>query len=96
MGESRSGLVDNEAGTLYTPKTIRAALCPNEAAHRILRVAAICELADRVQADNFEPNLDRVLFPDAPKAAGPTPRRSPQPQRGPQSISPPPIQGDNK
>jgi len=82
IGESRAGLVDNDAGTLYTPKTIRAALCPNEAAHRILQVAAMCELADHVQAGNFQPNLDRVLFPDAPRAAGPPPRRSPQPPRG--------------
>jgi len=96
VGESRPGLVDNDAGTLYSPKTIRAALCPNEAAHRILQVAAMCELADRVQADNFEPNLDRVLFPDAPKAAGPPTRRSPLPQRGLQSDSPPSRQGDKK
>ena len=96
IGESRPGLVDNEAGTLYTPKTIRAALCPNEAAHRILQVAAMCELADRIQAGNFQPNLDRVLFPDAPKAAGPSPRGDPQPPRGQRRVTPPLRQGDNK
>ena len=67
MGESRPGLVDNDAGILYTRKTILSAICPNEAAHRILHPAAICELADRVHASNFKPNLDRVLYPDAPK-----------------------------
>ncbi len=96
VGESRPGLVDNNAATLYTPKTICAALCPNEAAHRILQVAAICELADRVQADNFEPNLDHVLFPNAPKAAGPPPLRSSRPQRGRQSARPPSRQGKKK
>lgn len=78
IGENGPGLVDNDAGVLYTPKTILSALCPNEAAHRILHPAAICELADRVQAGNFEPNLDSVLYPDAPKMVrrpGPAPRR---------------------
>ncbi len=67
IGESRPGVPDNDAGLRYTPKTILSALCPNEAAHRILQVAALCELADRVHARNFKPNLDRVLYPDAPK-----------------------------
>ncbi len=73
-GESRPGVVDNDAGILYDHKTIRSALCPNEAAHRILHVAAMCELADRVQESNFQSNLDSVLFPDAPKVAVPPSR----------------------
>ncbi len=77
---------------LYTPRTIRAALCPNEAAHRILQVAAIGELADRVQADEFQPNLERVLFPDAPKAAARAPRGTPR-QR---PVTPPSRQGPAK
>lgn len=92
IGESRPGLVDNDAGMLYTPKTIRAALCPNEAAHRILQVAAMCELADRVQAGDLRPNLERVLFPDAPKAAARPPRGTPR-QR---PVTPPSRQGDGK
>jgi len=95
-GERRPGLVDNDAGVVYTPKTIHAALCPNEAAHRILQVAAMCELADRVQAGNFRPNLHRVLFADVPKPAGPPPRRSPRSPRGAQPVPPPSRQRDKQ
>jgi hypothetical protein len=75
------GVPDNDAGRQYTPKTIGPALCPDGAVPKqLLSPAAICELADRVQAGNFEPNLDRALFPDAPKTSGPPPgagRRTP-------------------
>jgi len=65
---------DNDAGRQYTPKTIGPALCPDGAVPKqLLSAAAICELADRVQAGNFESNLGRVLFPDAPKTSGPPP-----------------------
>jgi len=68
------GVPDNDAGLQYTPKTIGAALCPDGAVPKqLLSAVAICELADRVEAGNFEPNLSRVLFPDAPKTAGPPP-----------------------
>jgi len=80
------GLPDADAGLRYTPKTISAALCPDRAAPKqLLSPAAMCELADRVQARNFEPNLDRVLFPDAPKASGPPPglKRRPTNRKGP-------------
>ena len=88
IGESRPGLVDNDGGMLYTPNTIHAALCPNEAAHRILQVAAMCELADRVQAGNFEPNLDKVLFPDASRVVRPPMRDGQGPGRD--GLRPPP------
>lgn len=83
-----SGLPDNDAGLQYTPMTIQAALCPDRAAPKqLLSPAAMCELADRVQADNFEPNLDRLLFADAPKASGPPPSRR---RRKPDREAPPP------
>lgn len=80
-----SGLPDNDAGLPYTAKTISAALCPDRAAPKqLLSPAAMCELADRVQAGNYEPNLDRVLFPDAPKASGPPGlKRRPTNREGP-------------
>jgi hypothetical protein len=88
---------DNNAGLQYTPKTIQAALCPDRAVPKqLLSPAAMCELADRVQAGNFQPNLDRVLFPDAPKVAGPPPCRSPQPPRGQRRVTPPSRQGDHQ
>jgi len=80
------GVPDNNAGLKYTPTTIQAALCPDRAVPKqLLSPAAMCELADRVQAGNFEPNLDRVLFPDALKASGPPPglRRRPFDSEGP-------------
>jgi len=91
---------DNDAGLQCTPKTIRPTLCPDGVVPRqLLSPAAICELADRVQAGNFEPNLDRVLFPEAPKTTGPPPgagRRPfnrgglpPRPIRRPGDAGPP-------
>ncbi len=69
---------DNNAALQYTPKTIGPALCPDRAVPKqLLSPAAMCELADRVQAGNFEANLNRVLFPDAPKTSGPPNRRPP-------------------
>ena len=82
---------DNDAGLQYTPRSIQGALCPDEPVPKqLLSPAAICELADRVQTDNFQPNLDRVLFPKAPRAVGPSPRRGPAAQRGvPRGSRPP-------
>jgi len=81
FGRKVPGVPDNDAGLQYTPKTIGPALCPDGAVPKqLLSPAAICELADRVQAGNFEQNLDLVLFPDAPKTSGPPPgagRRTP-------------------
>ena len=63
---------DNDAGLQYTPKTVGTALCPDGlVAKPLFSPAAMCELADRTQAGNREPNLSRVLFPDAPKVSGP-------------------------
>ena len=65
---------DNDAGLLYDAKTIGAAVCPDDVAPGpSLASVAVCDLADRVQARNFEPNLDRVLFPNSPRAVGPNP-----------------------
>jgi len=72
FGRRTPAVPDNNAGLRYNPKSIGAALCPDGAIPKqLLSSAAICELADRVQASNFELNLDRVLFPDAPKTSGP-------------------------
>jgi len=83
---------DNNAGRQYTPKTIAPALCPDGGVPKqLLSSAAICELADRVQAGNFEPNLDRALFPDAPKTSGPLPgagRRTPNREGRPPRPNP--------
>ncbi|MCP4231523.1 MAG: hypothetical protein GY771_15440 [bacterium] len=72
FGRRTPGVPDNNAGLRYTQKSIGAALCPDGAIPKqLLSSAAICELADRVQTGNFELNLDRVLYPDAPKTSGP-------------------------
>lgn len=78
LSRQTHGVPDNNAGLQYTPKTIRPALCPDGAVPKqLLSPAAICELADRVQASNFEPNLHRVLFHDTPKSPGPPSRQPP-------------------
>lgn len=83
LGKTDPALPDNDAGTQYGPKTIRRALCPDESAPgQLLTAAGVSELADRVQAGNFRPNLDAVLFAAAPKPASPPghpPRREATP-----------------
>ncbi len=80
FGKSVDGLPDNDAGLQYTPKTIRAALCPDDAIPKqLLTPASVCELADRVQAGNFTVNLDEVLFPDAPRTSRPPTGARPRP-----------------
>ncbi len=88
FGSQTPAATDNDAGTRYTSQTIGPALCPDRAVPRqLLSSAAMCELADRVQAGNFAANLDRVLFPEAPKTLGP-PRRSFSPPRTPRPARP--------
>ncbi|MCP5111137.1 MAG: hypothetical protein GY953_09905, partial [bacterium] len=82
VGEPRPGVSDNDAGNRYTPRSILPAVCPNDVAHRtLLQLAALCELADRVQAANFKPNLDSVLYPAAPRAVRRPPNQSSTPRR---------------
>jgi len=74
VGREAPAVPDNDAGLAYHASTIAAALCPDGAVPRqLLSPAAMCELADRVQAGNFEANLGQILFPNTPKATRPTP-----------------------
>jgi len=91
LDKSIPGLPDNDAGLQYNWQTILSAVCPDELADgQLLSQAAICELADRVQAGNFEPNLDSVLFPDAPKITIPPMDRRQRPRRSEKSAPPQP------
>jgi len=85
-GRTDEALVDNDANQTYDAERIAGALEPDRAAPTgALLAAAACELADRVQAGNFEPNLGSVLFPDAPRAlvGPPAGRRPPRRRPGP-------------
>ena len=64
---------DNLAATAYDRENIRFALEPAAFPIQLFMQAAVCELADRTQANNRSPNLDEVLFPDAPWAPPPFP-----------------------
>ncbi|NOZ21729.1 MAG: hypothetical protein GXP25_11665 [Planctomycetes bacterium] len=82
LGRKDSRIVDNPANVAYTGQSIQKALQANDLDRsRMLSSAAVCEVADRVQAGNFQPDLETVLFPSAPKASAPafdrprTPRR---------------------
>jgi hypothetical protein len=57
---------DNPAGQAFDRSIITAALEPAVLPLGLCMQAAVCELADRVQAGNWAANLDAVLFPDAP------------------------------
>ncbi|MCX7012587.1 MAG: hypothetical protein NTW86_08495 [Candidatus Sumerlaeota bacterium] len=70
-------LPDNEAGLRYDREAIRSALYPDDVAPGpALASVAVCEVADRAQTGNFAPNLDAVLFPDAPRRLAPPNRRA--------------------
>jgi len=74
VGREAPAVPDNDAGLTYHAPTIAAALCPDGAVPKqLLSPAAMCELADRVQAGNFESNLGQILFPNTPKAIRATP-----------------------
>jgi len=59
---------DEDAGKAYDRRTIIKGLEPAGLPPQLFVAAAVCELADRRQAKDRTPNLDRVLFPDAPWA----------------------------
>ena len=89
---------DNEAGTAWNRGNIRNGLEPEDLPMQPYMQAAVCELADRVQAGNWANNLDAVLYPNAPWTAfvgrefgGPAEERSPQekPPLGPGGLRPP-------
>lgn len=56
---------DNPAGKSYSRSDIGDALEPASLPTGISMQAAVCELADRVQSDNWSANLETVLYPDA-------------------------------
>lgn len=60
---------DNEAGMAWDRHNLRSGLEPQGLPTPLYMQAAVCELADRVQARNWAKNLDAVLYPDAPWAA---------------------------
>ena len=72
---------DNDAGVAWTRKNIRGGLEPQELPLTLYMEAVVCELADRCHAQNWEKNLDGLLYPDAPWVLA-TPNRGPLPQRG--------------
>lgn len=57
---------DNDAGTPWDQNNIRSGLEPKGLPIPLFMQAAVCELADRVAAQNWLENLDAVLYPDAP------------------------------
>jgi len=60
------------ASVRYDHQSIRDGVEQDAAGPNQLFVqAAVCECAERVQTGNFAPNLDGVLFPEAPKRLGP-------------------------
>ena len=89
---------DNEAGSVWNRGNIRRGLEPADLPMQPYMQAAVCELADRVQAGNWANNLDAVLYPDAPwtaflgrEAGGPVEER-PLPAKsplGPGGLRPP-------
>jgi hypothetical protein len=68
---------DNEAGTAWNRGNIRSGLEPADLPMQPYMQAAVCELADRAEAQNWAKNLDAVLYPDAPWTALGTPPRQP-------------------
>ena len=59
---------DNDAGVAWDRDSIRGGLEPQDMPMPLFMQAAVCELADRVQARNWSKSLDAVLYPDAPWA----------------------------
>jgi hypothetical protein len=57
---------DNVAGIQWTRANIRQGLEPEQMPMAIFMQAAVCELADRVQANQWAPNLDAVLYLNTP------------------------------
>jgi len=65
-GNGQRVFPDNEAGIAWDRGNIRKGLELADFPMQPYMQAAVCELADRVQAGNWENNLDAVLYPDAP------------------------------
>jgi hypothetical protein len=67
--QSKGGgrLADNPAGKAWTRANITEGLEPEAWPQGPYMQAAVCELADRTQAKQWEPDLDAVLFPAAPR-----------------------------
>lgn len=58
---------DNDAGAAWTRRNIRSGLEPAGLPITVYMQAAVCELADRVQKQNWTANLDAVLVADTPR-----------------------------
>ena len=77
---------DNPAGKAFDRTNIASALEPARFPVQPYMQAAVCELADRTQANQWAANLDAVLYPSAPWQASPGPlgqRRNPPPEKAP-------------
>ena len=70
---------DNPAGRAWDRGSIRQGVEPAALPLGLSMQAAVAELADRTQAGKWDPNLDAVLFPSAPKPVGPPGARMRQP-----------------
>ncbi len=79
--ESPSLFPDNPAGTAFDRSNITSGLEPAQFPLHLYMQAAVCELADRTQARQWMPNLDGVIYPDAPWQGLPAlPGRGPGPR----------------
>ncbi len=67
----RGRLVDNDANRPIPVGQMKRFVHPVDAGapKPIFQLAAVLELADRIHAKNFKPNLSRVLYPNAPMGA---------------------------
>lgn len=75
-GPGRTGqgsFADNPAGKEFNRRNILSGLEPADFPQRVYMQAAVCELADRTQARNWAPNLEAILYPDAPRGGPPAP-----------------------
>jgi hypothetical protein len=71
--QERGGFPDNPAGKGFDRSNITSALEPARFPLGLYVQAAVCELADRTQANQWGPNLDGVLYPKAPWQGFPGP-----------------------
>ena len=69
----RGGFPDNPAGKGFDRGNITSALEPARFPQGLYMQAAVCELADRTQMNRWAPDLDRVLYPNAPWQGFPGP-----------------------
>jgi hypothetical protein len=71
-GAGEGSFADNPAGKEFNRQNILSGLEPADVPQGVYMRAAVCELADRVQARNWAPNLEAILYPRAPRG-GPFP-----------------------